>query len=1083
MHRECGPWTPRPCRSTGDRSSDRRSRGRGRGDRGEELAETLASKLAQQGSCPSSAGIRSAVADAGRSGGDVPQAAVKCIGRLGKQGLLETATAFLRVLQEDGLEPSVKHRTALLGAYPSKDWRGVLDDLNAMAAASHQHSVVPLTVAAQTFQKGSAWQLSLEAFHIIMSCTLEPDVKTYGAVMQACEKGKQHLQKRDLLLDMQRRGLPLNAFDQSDLVFSRLLELGPDASVDAIKSACESDAGAWHSEAKASTRLLAQLSDARLPRVAYGVLQALGSLQCPLDTIQWTAVMRAYQRSKQWQMVVKLLGEMALTRIPKNEFTYATALSACSSGGAWQAALQVFCEMQTQSAHGNCYTYSAAMSALALAAKWREAVALMLEMQSLGIELANKACTGVLQACREAGQWQGALGIFAELVQMQHAVDVIVFNAALSACSSGDATWMTSLHFLTSACDLELQPDLISYNTYLHALGKQGMWRLAVDVLGKMRASEIAPDVLSVNAALESCAKSEDGWPVTLDLLTQMKLWHIRADCMTISAAQSKFNWHLALEVVADAAQSKVKLDLHVYATAISVVAAAGEWRRALFLLNTTAEANFRPNHVCYNAAVDACQKGGAWAECLALLTEMRLLQMQPDLLAHNSVMRALPAWERACDFFADVTAKGIQPDIITFSAAVHTLGEGGLWSVATAFVSRMVQQALKCNDVAFSSAISSYEYCETVRLWMTSDSSQQLGQAFEGATAASDTTKSSRWRKALCMMSDALQRSLQVGDVVFNSALTTCQRTYAWDWTLNLFSHMQVARITPQSFEYGTAALSLMLAGRNSEATAFLDGFRQELCAGSSGCSGVTRIPERAQSGSPRIIGLQPGVVAMMKPAGLSHDAAMDWLTDVLGEAGHAADLTTVSRLDVGTSGVLCVARGTEMSAGAQWLRSQFAGRTVDKEYICVAVGAAFGAVGSRGTILCPLRTEDGQQSSQSFVDNSGGREAETRYKVLHIFDAVVGSGSEAQPKSCALLSIKLITGRTHQIRAHFSGIGRPLVSDITYGGAPSGTCPRVCLHCRRVSLLDLDGAPFVGLLPVPDDMKAVLMEGFQIG
>ena len=73
-------------------------------------------------------------------------------------------------------------------------------------------------------------------------------------------------------------------------------------------------------------------------------------------------------------------------------------------------------------------------------------------------------------------------------------------------------------------------------------------------------------------------------------------------------------------------------------------------------------------------------------------------------------------------------------------------------------------------------------------------------------------------------------------------------------------------------------------------------------------------------------------------------------------------------------------------------------------------------------------------------------------------------------------LLEIKLLTGRTHQIRVHFSHIGYPLVGDGLYGGDMS-LLSRQALHCGRLSFIHpLSNERVTVECPLPEDMSALL-------
>lgn len=81
---------------------------------------------------------------------------------------------------------------------------------------------------------------------------------------------------------------------------------------------------------------------------------------------------------------------------------------------------------------------------------------------------------------------------------------------------------------------------------------------------------------------------------------------------------------------------------------------------------------------------------------------------------------------------------------------------------------------------------------------------------------------------------------------------------------------------------------------------------------------------------------------------------------------------------------------------------------------------------------------------------------------------------------ETAALVSLKLKTGRTHQIRVHMAHIGAPLIGDALYGG-DSGL-NRAALHCERVKLTNpMSKKEISAVSPLPDDMKAALLRYFS--
>ncbi|MBR6901040.1 MAG: RluA family pseudouridine synthase, partial [Synergistaceae bacterium] len=142
------------------------------------------------------------------------------------------------------------------------------------------------------------------------------------------------------------------------------------------------------------------------------------------------------------------------------------------------------------------------------------------------------------------------------------------------------------------------------------------------------------------------------------------------------------------------------------------------------------------------------------------------------------------------------------------------------------------------------------------------------------------------------------------------------------------------------------------------------------------------------------------------------------------------------VHRLDSGTSGLMVVARTQKMCTALQKL---FFDREVDKNYIALAHGRP---KRSEGTISGPLDRDPDNFLKMAVV--LGGKSSLTGYKVLWTKNNI------------SMVKFKLYTGRTHQIRVHFSALGCPLVGDAVYG-APQEEAElgRVYLHSWLLSFV----------------------------
>lgn len=218
--------------------------------------------------------------------------------------------------------------------------------------------------------------------------------------------------------------------------------------------------------------------------------------------------------------------------------------------------------------------------------------------------------------------------------------------------------------------------------------------------------------------------------------------------------------------------------------------------------------------------------------------------------------------------------------------------------------------------------------------------------------------------------------------------------------------------------------------------------------------------------SGELRIIHVDETLAVVEKPAGLVVHAApshrgttlVDELGELLGGGSDPDRPGIVHRLDKGTSGLLVVARTDEAHAA---LQAEIQRREVERVYLALAGGR----LASRtGTIDAPIGRASRQRHRMA-VAGAASRAARTHFEVLELLARE------------SFVEVRLETGRTHQIRAHFAAIGHPLLGDATYGGEPRHGLERQFLHAHRLTFAHpSSGERMTFVSELPDDLARAL-------
>ena len=169
--------------------------------------------------------------------------------------------------------------------------------------------------------------------------------------------------------------------------------------------------------------------------------------------------------------------------------------------------------------------------------------------------------------------------------------------------------------------------------------------------------------------------------------------------------------------------------------------------------------------------------------------------------------------------------------------------------------------------------------------------------------------------------------------------------------------------------------------------------------------------------------------LVVVDKPVGVAAHPSVGWTgPTVIGglaaagyrisTSGAAERQGVVHRLDVGTSGLMVVAKSEHAYTA---LKRAFKERTVDKTYHALVQGLPDP---TQGTIDAPIGRHP--THDYKFAVMASGKASITHYQVIEAF------------RSASLVEVHLETGRTHQIRVHFSALHHPCAGDLTYGADP---------------------------------------------
>lgn len=170
----------------------------------------------------------------------------------------------------------------------------------------------------------------------------------------------------------------------------------------------------------------------------------------------------------------------------------------------------------------------------------------------------------------------------------------------------------------------------------------------------------------------------------------------------------------------------------------------------------------------------------------------------------------------------------------------------------------------------------------------------------------------------------------------------------------------------------------------------------------------------------------------------------------------GLKKKIRIVNRLDRNTSGIVIFAKNEYIQ---ECLIKQMKTNEFKKEYLAIAKGIL---ESKSGTLNFPIARKEGSIIERTVT--SDGDSAITHYDVVKEFN------------NLSLVHIVLETGRTHQIRVHFSHIGHPILGDTLYG-SPSELINRQALHSYKLTFIHPVTKKVLSLeAPLPNDIKNII-------
>ena len=328
-----------------------------------------------------------------------------------------------------------------------------------------------------------------------------------------------------------------------------------------------------------------------------------------------------------WLGGIELLKNMKAAALKQDRFSFNTALNSCEKVASWRVARDLLKVSGDLAVSPDTITHNSVLNVCAGCSHWETASSTLSKMQRMSLQADVISHSSALASC--GGRWVQARVL---LGRMQHAnirANVLTLNTLINSLEEDPmseptatlAGWSWALGILAT---MQLQPDVITYNSCIIAARPSNHWQLAKFLFRHASQNGLRPNVRTHNVVLATC--DADGlWQIGICALRHMHSDGIQPDVITHSSVHSIFaqslQWLHATEILLET--PALQRNLVLYGTAVSSCSGEGRWRSAVTVLAAMLRRALLPNAVICNSLISACEKSCCWVQAIALMNAM----------------------------------------------------------------------------------------------------------------------------------------------------------------------------------------------------------------------------------------------------------------------------------------------------------------------------------------------------------------------------------------------------------------------------------------------------------------------------
>eukprot|EP00438_Fugacium_kawagutii_P032290 Skav203500 [mRNA] locus=scaffold2089:114031:115881:- [translate_table: standard] len=402
-------------------------------------------------------------------------------------------------------------------------------------------------------------------------------------------------------------------------------------------------------------------------RLAVAWFKELG--QPNLDAISCGATIGACGRGSRWKIAFTFLDHFQSwpelstelnIKSKRHQVAYSASLAACEEGP-WQSALELLKDLHENSLQIDLIACHSAITACGKGFRWQEAMQLPLSQRQ---GLASTTLNCVMTAYDRSSQWHRPLQLLTRMFGMNLQSNVISYNSAISGLA-GDGCWKMATGLLRICTSGKLRLDAITFSGSMSACVRDGRWELAL-LFFQHLGHTMRKNVISSNAAISAYAAVQAAfWQAALLHLDTLHGPTMVSMNTAVSACSRVVKWNEPLVVLGHALSRRTEVDKvtgeavqanFLYNSSIEASSATKQWRRAMLLLKqltSFCDVSSLYHPLSLRAVISACAKSTQWSLALFLLDQAEQLDLLDDSVQTFNLLNLLDAYEAVLNGFS----------------------------------------------------------------------------------------------------------------------------------------------------------------------------------------------------------------------------------------------------------------------------------------------------------------------------------------------------------------------------------------------------------------------------------------------